>query len=67
MPRLRFAGQITGVEGYVESAAIGLLAGRFAAAERLAASARAAAADHGARRAARATSPAAPTPRPSSR
>ena len=34
-PRLRFAGQVTGVEGYVESAAIGLLAGRFAAAERL--------------------------------
>src|SRR3546814_8830636 len=34
-PRLRFAGQITGVEGYVESAACGLLAGRFAAAERL--------------------------------
>jgi methylenetetrahydrofolate--tRNA-(uracil-5-)-methyltransferase len=33
-PRLRFAGQITGCEGYVESAAIGLLAGRFAAAER---------------------------------
>ncbi len=33
-PRLRFAGQITGVEGYVESAAIGLLAGRFAVAER---------------------------------
>ncbi len=33
MPRLRFAGQITGVEGYVESAAIGLLAGRFAAAD----------------------------------
>ncbi len=33
-PRLRFAGQITGVEGYVESAAIGLLAGRMAAAER---------------------------------
>ncbi len=31
MPRLRFAGQITGVEGYVESAAIGLLCGRFAA------------------------------------
>jgi methylenetetrahydrofolate--tRNA-(uracil-5-)-methyltransferase len=30
-PWLRFAGQITGVEGYVESAAIGLLAGRFAA------------------------------------
>ncbi len=35
MPRLRFAGQVTGVEGYVESAAVGLLAGRFAAAERL--------------------------------
>jgi len=32
-PHIRFAGQITGVEGYVESAAIGLLAGRFAAAE----------------------------------
>lgn len=29
-PSLRFAGQVTGVEGYVESAAIGLLAGRFA-------------------------------------
>ena len=34
-PHLRFAGQVTGVEGYVESAAIGLLAGRFAAAELL--------------------------------
>src|ERR1700751_2127438 len=34
-PRLRFAGQITGCEGYVESAAVGLLAGHFAAAERL--------------------------------
>ena len=33
-PSIRFAGQITGVEGYIESAAIGLLAGRFAAAER---------------------------------
>ena len=32
-PRLRFAGQITGCEGYVESAAIGLIAGRFAAAD----------------------------------
>jgi methylenetetrahydrofolate--tRNA-(uracil-5-)-methyltransferase len=32
-PRLRFAGQITGVEGYVESAAVGLIAGRMAAAE----------------------------------
>ena len=30
-PDLRFAGQVTGVEGYVESAAIGLIAGRFAA------------------------------------
>jgi methylenetetrahydrofolate--tRNA-(uracil-5-)-methyltransferase len=35
LPCLRFAGQITGCEGYVESAAVGLLAGRFAAAERL--------------------------------
>ncbi len=35
MPRLRFAGQITGCEGYVESAAVGLMAGRWAAAERL--------------------------------
>ncbi len=34
-PRLRFAGQVTGVEGYIESAAIGLLTGRFAASERL--------------------------------
>ena len=33
VPHLRFAGQITGVEGYVESAAIGLLAGRFATAD----------------------------------
>jgi methylenetetrahydrofolate--tRNA-(uracil-5-)-methyltransferase len=33
-PRLRFAGQITGCEGYVESAAVGLMAGRMAAAER---------------------------------
>jgi len=32
-PRLRFAGQITGVEGYVESAAMGLMAGRAAAAQ----------------------------------
>jgi methylenetetrahydrofolate--tRNA-(uracil-5-)-methyltransferase len=32
-PHIRFAGQITGCEGYVESAAVGLLAGRFAAAE----------------------------------
>ena len=33
--RVRFAGQVTGVEGYVESAAMGLVAGRMAAAERL--------------------------------
>jgi methylenetetrahydrofolate--tRNA-(uracil-5-)-methyltransferase len=32
-PHVRFAGQITGCEGYVESSAIGLLAGRFALAE----------------------------------
>jgi len=32
-PHIRFAGQITGCEGYVESAAVGLMAGRFAAAE----------------------------------
>ena len=32
-PRIRFAGQITGCEGYVESAAVGLIAGRYAAAE----------------------------------
>ena len=34
-PRLRFAGQVTGVEGYVESGAMGILAGRFAANQRL--------------------------------
>jgi len=34
-PALRFAGQVTGVEGYLESAAVGLLAGRFAAGEAL--------------------------------
>ncbi len=34
-PHIRFAGQVTGVEGYVESAAMGLLAGRFAASEML--------------------------------
>jgi len=33
-PRIRFAGQITGCEGYVESASVGLIAGRFAAAEK---------------------------------
>jgi methylenetetrahydrofolate--tRNA-(uracil-5-)-methyltransferase len=33
-PRLRFAGQITGCEGYIESAGVGLMTGRFAAAER---------------------------------
>ena len=35
LPHIRFAGQITGVEGYVESAAMGLLAGRFLAYEEL--------------------------------
>ncbi len=35
LPRLRFAGQVTGVEGYVESAALGLLTGRLAAAQAL--------------------------------
>ena len=35
MPRIRFAGQITGCEGYVESAAVGIIAGRMAASERL--------------------------------
>ena len=66
MPRLRFAGQITGCEGYVESAAVGLMAGKFAAAERPA--------WRSSRRRRRrrwapcsATSPAAPMPRPSSR
>jgi methylenetetrahydrofolate--tRNA-(uracil-5-)-methyltransferase len=34
-PHIRFAGQVTGVEGYLESAAMGLLAGRFAAADAL--------------------------------
>ncbi len=34
-PNIRFAGQVTGVEGYVESAACGLMAGRFAACELL--------------------------------
>jgi methylenetetrahydrofolate--tRNA-(uracil-5-)-methyltransferase len=34
-PRLRFAGQVTGCEGYVESAAVGLLAGQFAARQKL--------------------------------
>lgn len=34
-PRLRFAGQITGCEGYIESASVGLMVGRFAASERL--------------------------------
>ena len=51
-PHVRFAGQITGVEGYVESAAIGLLAGRFAAAELAGADAPPPAADDRAGRAA---------------
>ncbi len=54
MPRLRFAGQITGCEGYVESAAIGLLAARFAAAAAAGRRTRTAAAHHRAWRAARA-------------
>ncbi len=45
-PNIRFAGQITGVEGYVESAAMGLLAGRLAAAETAGPALPAAAADH---------------------
>ena len=46
-PRLRFAGQMTGCEGYVESASIGLIAGLYAAANARAQEARAAAIDHG--------------------
>lgn len=38
MPHIRFAGQVTGVEGYVESAATGIISGRFAASELLGAS-----------------------------
>ena len=53
LPHIRFAGQITGCEGYVESAAIGLLAARFAAAEIAGARARRPAARNRARRAAR--------------
>ena len=66
-PRLRFAGQITGVEGYVESAAIGLAGGPLR--RRRIAGSRALAAAATPPRWARcsATSPAAPTPRPSSR
>ena len=50
-PRLRFAGQITGCEGYVESAAIGLIAGRLAAGDRLGSALDAAAGHHRDRRA----------------
>ena len=50
-PALRFAGQITGCEGYVESAAVGLMAGRFAVAEAAGRAARAPAPDDRARRA----------------
>jgi methylenetetrahydrofolate--tRNA-(uracil-5-)-methyltransferase len=60
-PRLRFAGQITGVEGYVESGAMGILAGRMAAA----ACPRRRSRPPWAR--CSTTSPAAPRPRPSSR
>ena len=66
-PRLRFAGQITGVEGYVESAAMGLLAGRLAAAERLGRAARARRPPPPPSARWSPTSPAAPRPRPSSR
>ena len=52
-PRLRFAGQMTGCEGYVESASIGLIAGLYAAANARATVARTAACDHGAGIAAR--------------
>ena len=66
-PNIRFAGQITGCEGYVESAAIGLLAARFAAAELRGRDAcpRRRPKPRSAR--CSATSPAAPTPRPFSR
>ena len=53
-PHIRFAGQITGCEGYVESAAVGLMAARFAAAETRGDTRKASAADDGARGAARA-------------
>jgi methylenetetrahydrofolate--tRNA-(uracil-5-)-methyltransferase len=53
-PQVRFAGQITGVEGYVESAAMGLLAGRFACGGERRRLGRAAADDHRPRRPARA-------------
>ena len=67
MPHIRFAGQITGCEGYVESAAIGLLAARFAAAEL--AGRQLSPPRRSKPRSARcsATSPAAPRPRPTSR
>ena len=52
-PRLRFAGQMTGCEGYVESASIGLIAGLYAAAERARTTTCTAAIDHGAGLAAR--------------
>ncbi len=52
-PNVRFAGQITGCEGYVESASIGMLAGRFAAAELAGRAMAPPAADDRARRAAR--------------
>ena len=52
-PNIRFAGQITGCEGYVESAAVGILAARFAAAELRGDGSAAAAARNRARRPAR--------------
>ena len=66
-PNIRFAGQITGCEGYVESAAIGLLAGRFAAAELARARARPAAGRRPRSGRCSAISPAARRPRPISR
>ena len=66
-PHIRFAGQITGCEGYVESAAIGLLAGRFAAAELRGETLAPPPARRPRSAPCSATSPAAPTRRPTSR
>ena len=67
LPHIRFAGQITGCEGYVESAAIGLLAARFAAAEAQGETLAAAARSKPRSAPCSATSPAARRPRPISR
>jgi methylenetetrahydrofolate--tRNA-(uracil-5-)-methyltransferase len=66
-PNIRFAGQITGVEGYVESAAMGLLAGRLAAAEIARAKRLPPVPQDTPWARLSITSPAAPRPRPSSR